>query len=99
LKLLIENVNFSRLPIFGSAGGSDLEILPGWFFLTDIKNRGHRPISMNANVRAVLSNIIQDRATGLVFSYEPTGVSESTLRDGFETACKRAEIIYRLSTV
>ncbi|MFN2513397.1 MAG: tyrosine-type recombinase/integrase [Pyrinomonadaceae bacterium] len=95
LKLRIGNINFGALPIFRSAGGNEVEILPNWFLLADTKNKRHRLLPMNALVRAALLEVTRDRpATDPVFAYERTGVSKSTLRDGFQVACNRAGIVY-----
>jgi integrase len=94
LKLRIENVNFSGLSIFRPANGRDVEVRPNWFLLVDTKGKGprHRVMPMNSQVRAALLKVIRDRNGGRVFDYAHTGVSASTLRSGFEKACKRAGI-------
>jgi integrase len=99
LKLRIENINFSGLPVFRRAGGDEVEILPNWLLVADTKNKGHRLLPMNATVRAALLGVVQGGPiSGLAFSLERNGVTESTLKDGFPAACKKAGIIYGQTT-
>ena len=99
LKLKIEHINFSNLSVFRRANGRDVEVRPNWFLLVDTKGKRprHRLIPMNGPVRAALKKVIDSRTTGCVFEYKQTGVSGSTLRRGFEKACKRAGIPFGLT--
>ena len=99
LKLKIKNVNFSGLSVFRPANGRDVEVRPNWFLLVDTKGKRprHRLIPMNGPVRAALEKVIDSRTTGKVFDYKQTGVSASTLRRGFEKACKQAGIPFGLT--
>jgi hypothetical protein len=50
---------------------------------------------MNSVVRGALMEAIQNRSpVGLVFDANHNGVSEYSLKSGFEEVCKRAEIVY-----
>ncbi len=99
LKLRIENVNFSGLSIFRPANGRDVEVRPNWFLLVNTKGKGprHRLIPMNAPVQKALRQIIQNRTNGRVFDGDHTGVTEHTLRSGFQKACERAGIPFGLT--
>lgn len=99
LKLKIENVNFSKSSVFRPANGRDVEVRPNWFLLVDTKGKRprHRLIPMNSPVRAALEKVIESRTSGSAFDYSKTGVSASTLRRGFEKACKRAGIPFGLT--
>lgn len=52
---------------------------------------------MNASVKQVLRHVIQSRTKGPVFDGDHTGVTEHTLRSGFEKACERAGIPFGLT--
>ncbi len=50
---------------------------------------------MNSVVRGALLEAMQDRSpAGFVFDADHNGVSEYSLKWGFEEACKRAQIVY-----
>lgn len=76
-----------------------MEVRPNWFLLVDTKGKRprHRLIPMNAPVRVALGKVIQDRTKGRVFDGDQTGLSERTLRNGFERACERAGIPFGLT--
>jgi len=85
--------------MFRPANGRDVEVRPNWVLLVDTKGKRprHRLIPMNSLVRAALQKVIDNRTTGSVFDYSHTGVSAARLRRGFEKACERAGIPFRLT--
>jgi len=71
----------------------DVEIPSNWLLVVRSKNRKPRIIPMNSMVRGALSGAIQDASgSELVFSQARCGVDYETIRRGFASACKKAEI-------
>jgi len=84
-----DHVNLSGVPTFCEG----LEILPNWLLVIDSKTGEPRQVPMNHIVRAVLSEAVQGaKPDELIFTFQRNGVSWSTIRSGFESACEAANI-------
>lgn len=93
LRLEVNHVNFGKASKFCAVNGRDVEIPPNWLLVVKSKNRKPRIIPMNSMVRGALSGAIQDASgSELVFSQARCGVDSETIRSGFASACKKAEI-------
>jgi integrase len=93
LRLKVEHVNFTSLPIFYSVNDKEVEILPNWMLVAKSKNKKVRAIPMNPLACSAIRSLIQDaRGQEWVFSFARTGVSDATIRKGFRKACAFAEI-------
>lgn len=98
LRLKPEHINFTSFSKFCSAGGGSYEILPGWLLVVKPKNGNPRQVPMNAIVREALMRVVEGaKPDQLIYSYQRNGVSESSLRSGFERACARAKIVHGLT--
>jgi integrase len=91
VSIKMEHVNFSGVPTFCEG----LEILPNWLLVIDSKTGEPRQVPMNHIVRDVLREIVQGAKPGeLIFTFPRNAVSWSTIRRGFERACKTAKIAF-----
>jgi integrase len=92
LRLQIEHCNFGVSPMFFNINGRDIEVKPNHLLVVKSKNKRPRTIPMTDRVRHELLNVIQDRTRGPVFCNARTGVSYTTLKKGFKSACLAAGI-------
>src|SRR6266496_845272 len=93
LRIEVDHVNFGNASKFHAVNGRDVEIHPNWLLVVKSKNRKPRIIPMNSMVRGALSGAIQDSSgSELVFSQARGGIDSETIRSGFASACKKAEI-------
>lgn len=98
LRLQPEHINLTALPMFELVNGRDVEIHPGWLLVKKSKNKKPRCVPINSLVRAALVEAMQGAKTGeMIFTFARNGVSNATIRRGFEEACKRAGVVYGLT--
>lgn len=94
LKLKIEHMNFTARSFFCSVRGGNVEIPPGWLIVAKGKGGKYRLVPMNSEIRPILLELTQGRKPNeFVFGINVNGVSEYTLRSGFEEACDKAGIV------
>jgi len=83
------HVNLTGVPQFCDG----LEILPNWLLVPESKNGLARQVPMNHIVRDMFGAVVKGAKTDdIIFTFERNGVSWSTIRSGFERACKMAKI-------
>lgn len=89
LNITPADINLGGFSIFREG----LEVLPNWLFIPKTKNGRERRIPMNSVVRdALRETAIGAKPDEIIFSFKRNGVSWSTIRRGFERACKAASI-------
>ncbi len=95
LGLRFDHINFGDLPVFHPVNGREVEILPNCLLVVESKNGKPRKIPMRPLVRETILRLARDTGCeGEIFSYNRNGVSDMTIRTGFEKACKVAQIPY-----